>query len=474
MNIHINWITAGKNMIFKRKSFESVKEESNRSQLQKTLSGFDLVLLGLGAIIGTGVFTLTGLVAAQYSGPAVTISYLLAGVICIFVALGYTEIATTLPTSGSIYTYSYVLFGEIIAWLVGCTVVMELCCACSVVAGGWSAYFQGILNVAGYNLPEAWGKTVFEGGIINLPACGIVIAVGSMLYFGTKDSKKLNTILVFVKIAVLFLFMVLIAPSFDATINWVDFMPYGFDGVLFGTTVLFFSFKGFAILATTAEECKNPKKDLVVGILGSLTLCTVLYMIVGALLTGVVSYKVLNNAQPLAYVLQVHGYNIGSTLVATGGIAGMTTVIMMNIYGLSRICYVVARDGLLPKYMVKIHPKYGTPYIAIAMFTIIIAIMAAFLPYFVLAKLASMAALIDYSVAVLAAILLRVYLPNIERSFKCPLLFVLGPITLVALLVLLFREVIDKDGSLLLNGRIMICWFLLMLLVYISRKLVLR
>jgi len=456
---------------FKRKSFESVKNESNTSQLQKTLSGFDLVLLGLGAIIGTGVFTLTGLVAAQYSGPAVIVSYFIAGVICIFVALAYTEIATTLPASGSVYTYSYVVFGEVIAWLVGCTVVIELCCACSVVAGGWSAYFQGVLSSAGYNIPEAWGKSFFDGGIINVPASGIVIAVGSMLYFGTKDSKKLNTILVLVKVAVLFLFMILTCPSFDATTNWVDFMPYGFDGVLFGTTVLFFSFKGFAILATTAEECKNPKKDLVVGILGSLTLCTVLYMIIGALLTGVVSYKILNNAQPLAYVLQVHGYNIGSALVATGGIAGMTTVIMMNIYGLSRIFYVVARDGLLPKHMIKIHQKYGTPYITIAMFTIIIAIMAAFLPYFVLAKLASMAALIDYSVAVLAAIFLRVYLPNVKRSFKCPILFVIGPITLVALLILLFREVIDKDGSLLLNGRIMVWWFLSMIILYSSRVL---
>ncbi len=454
----------------KKKSFESVREAGSSSGLDTTLSAFDLVLLGLGAIVGTGVFTFTGLVAAQYSGPAVTLSYLIAGCTCIFVALAYTELATMLPTSGSIYTYSYVAFGEVFAWLIGSLIIIELGFASSAVAGSWSAYVQGILDSAGYHLPEQLGKSPFEGGVFNIPAFTIIIFAGFMLYFGTKDSKRLNNILVFIKMIAIFAFMLFAAPHFDAT-NWENFMPNGFDDVLIGSSILFFAFTGFGVLASAAEECKNPKRDLMIGIIGSLVLATVVYMIVGGLATGIIPYAELNNAQPLAHALKFNNSNIGSALVATGGIAGMTTVIMMNIYGQSRIFYVIARDGLLPKFMAKLHHKYDSPHITIIMFTSVFAVMAAVCPYSILGQLSSMAALLDYVVVAIIVMIFRLRLPNVERPFKCPAVFIIAPTALIASIWLLFKQIIGKDGSLLLTGEIIIYWFVVIFILYALKVL---
>ncbi len=457
----------------KKKSFNSVKEAGSSSGLDKTLSAFDLVLLGLGAIIGTGVFTLTGLVAAQYSGPAITLSYLIAGCTCIFVALAYTELATMLPTAGSIYTYSYVAFGEVFAWLIGSIIIIELGFAGAAVAGSWSAYAQGILDSAGYHIPDQFCKSPSEGGILNIPATMIVIFVGFMLYLGTKDSKKLNNILVFIKMSAIFAFMLFAAPHFDAT-NWENFMPNGFDDVLIGSSILFFAFTGFGVLASAAEECKNPKRDLMIGIIGSLVLATIVYMIVGALATGIIPYDKLNNAQPLAYALKFNNSNIGSAIVATGGIAGMTTVIMMNIYGQSRIFYVIARDGLLPKFMAKLHHKYDSPHITIVIFTFMIAVMAGFCPYSILAQLSSMAALLDYIVVTIIVMLFRFTLPTVERPFKCPAVFFIAPVALVSSVLLLFKQILDKDGSLLLTGEIIIYWFVIIFIIYVLKELVFK
>lgn len=453
---------------FKRKSFESVKDVGKASGLDKTLTAFDLVLLGLGAIIGTGVFALTGLVAAEYAGPAVILSYLIAGCTCIFVALAYTELATMLPTSGSIYTYSYVAFGEVFAWLIGSVIIIELGFSAAVVGGSWSAYVQGVLDSAGYHLPIFLSKSYFDGGFINLPATIIVLFVGFMLYLGTKDSKKLNNILVFIKMAAIFAFIFFAAPHFDAT-NWNNFMPNGFDDVLIGASILFFAFTGFGTLASAAEECKNPKRDLVIGIIGSLVLAAVVYMLVGALATGIVPYTDLNNAQPLAHALKMNNSNIGSAIVATGAIAGMTTVIMMNIYGISRIFYVIARDGLLPKILARLHHKYDSPYITIWTFTLPIAAMGALCSYTTLAQLSSMSALIDYIVIAIIVMIFRLRLPNTERPFKCPAVFIVAPIAIVASTWLLFKQIISKDGSLLLTGEIIIYWFIVMLVLYILK-----
>jgi APA family basic amino acid/polyamine antiporter len=438
---------------FKKKSFQSVKDTYNTSGLDKNLTAFDLILLGLGGIVGTGVFALTGLVASQYAGPAITISYAIAGFVCIFVALAYTELATMLPTSGSIYTYSYVAFGEVFAWLVGSIIIIELGFATSAVAGSWSAYVQGILISAGYGLPDYLVRTPFEGGIINLPALLIVLLVGFMLYRGTKESKRLNSILVCIKMSAIFIFIFLAAPHFDAT-NWENFMPYGFDDVLHGSSILFFAFTGFGTLASSAEECKNPKKDLTIGIIGSLICATAVYVVVAAVLTGVVPFDKLDNAQPLAYALQLTGSGgVGSALVATGAVAGMTT----------------ARDGLLPKVLAKIHHKYNSPYWTILLFTILIGGMGSLIPYGILAQLSSMGALADYMIVAVIVMLFRVKYPMAERPFRCPAIFIVAPVALLASLYLLFKQIISKHGDILMTGKIFIYWFVIIFILYIVK-----
>lgn len=454
---------------FKKKSFDSVKSSGSTSGLNRTLSALDLILLGLGGIVGTGVFALTGLVASQHSGPAVTLSYAIAGFICIFVALVYTELATMLPTSGSIYTYSYVAFGEVFAWLAGSLVIVELGFAASAVAGSWSAYIQGIFASTGFVLPLAISKSPFEGGVINLPALLIVLFIGFMLYLGTKESKRLNKILVFVKILAIALFVFFAAPHFEAS-NWSNFMPHGINDVMYGTSILFFAFSGFGTLASAAEECKNPERDLKIGIIGSLVLVTIVYIIVAGALTGIVPYYELNNAQPMAYALRVNGKEIGSTIVATGAVAGMTTVIMINIYGQSRIFYVIARDGLLPKPLARLHHKYGSPYIIIVIFSAIIALMGALIPYGVLAQLSSMGALTDYIIVGIIVILFRFKYSNMERPFRCPAIFIAAPIALLSSLYLLFKQIIGKNNEILLTGKVFILWFVIMLILYILKS----
>lgn len=453
---------------FRKKSFESVKNVGRTSGLNKNLTALDLILLGLGAIVGTGVFALTGLVAAQYAGPAVTISYAIAGFTCIFVALAYTELASMLPASGSIYTYSYVAFGEVIAWLVGSIVIVELGFAASAVSGSWSAYVQGILDSAGLNLPAAISNSPAEGGLINLPALLIVLLVGFMLYRGTKESKKINNILVAIKMIAIFIFIFSAAPHFDAT-NWENFIPNGMDDVLYGSSILFFAFTGFGILASAAEECKNPKRDLTIGIIGSLALATTIYIIVAAVLTGIVPFSELNNAQPLAYALKENGSNIGSTLVATGAVAGMTTVILVNIYGQSRVFYVIARDGLLPKPLARLHHKYDSPHVTIILFTLIVGLMGAFLPYGILAQLSSMGALTDYIIVAIIVMIFRIKKPDVERPFRCPAVFFVAPLALLASFYLLFKQIISKNGKMLLTGEIFIYWFIIMFILYVMK-----
>lgn len=454
---------------FTKKSFESVKKAGTTSGLAKTLTAYDLVLLGLGGIIGTGIFALTGFVAAKYSGPAVMLSYAIAGIVCIFVALAYTELASFLPTSGSVYTYSYVAFGEVFAWLVGGVMILELSVAASAVAIAWSGYAISILKSAGINVPITFSAGPLNGGIINIPAILIVGFVSFLLYRGTRDSKRVNAILVFIKMAAIAIFIFVAAPNFDAK-NWDNFMPHGVHNVLIGSSILFFALTGFASLATAAEECKNPKRDLTIGIIGSLGLSTILYIIVGGLLTGIVSYEQLDNSQPLAHALSLNGSNVGSAIVASGAIFGMTTVIMMNIYAQSRIFYVMARDGLLPKFFAKIHPRYESPYISVLILSAAIAILAGLVPLEVIAQLSSMGALLDYIIIMLVVMLFRVKMPNVERAFKCPALFIIAPVGLVACLGLLSTQIISKEGALMLTGELIIYWFGAVFLLYVVRN----
>jgi APA family basic amino acid/polyamine antiporter len=455
--------------LFKKKTFESVKEIGASSDLNKTLGAFDLILLGLGAMIGTGVFVITGMVAAKYSGPAVMISYAIAGCTCIFVALAYTELATMLPTSGSIYTYSYVAFGEVFAWLIGSVIILELGFALSVVAVGWSGYIQGILQAGGVHLPTFLTHVPSNGGIINLPAVLILVFSAFILFLGTKDFKKLNAILVFVKMAAIFVFIVAAAPHFDIT-NWDNFVPYGANNVVIGASILFFGYTGFGQLASAAEECKNPKKDLMIGIIGSLILTTIVYMTMAGLLTGIIGFEQLNNDQPLAHALALKNSKVGSAIVATGAVCGMTTVLLMLLYSTSRIFYVISRDGLLPKSFAKLHPKYGSPYITISLFALLAILLAGFCTTEVLTQLSSMGALIDYAIVSVIVMIFRIKLPDVSRPFKCPYVFVVAPIALLASLYLLLQQVLDHDFNILLTGKLIIYWFATMFVLYIIRS----
>ncbi|WP_341756952.1 MULTISPECIES: amino acid permease [unclassified Candidatus Tisiphia] len=451
-----------------KKSFESIKELGKTSGLSKTLGAFDLILLGLGAIIGTGVFVVTGMVAAKYSGPAVMLSYAIAGGTCIFVAFAYTELATMLPTSGSVYTYSYVAFGEVFAWLIGSVIILELGFAAGAVAAGWSGYAQGILSAGGVHLPTALTTVPSNGGIINLPAFLIVVFVSFILYLGTKDSKKLNALLVFLKMAAIFAFIVSATPHFDVT-NWQNFLPFGFNNMVVGASILFFAMTGFGTIASTAEECKNPNRDLMIGIIGSLVISTIVYVIVAGLATGIAPFGQLNNDQPLAYALSLNNSNIGSAIVATGAVCGMATVLMMNIYGTSRIFYVIARDGLLPKSFAKLHAKYDSPYITILIFSVLAALLGGFCPSEILFQLSSMGALIDYSVVAIIVMLFRIKMPNATRPFKCPAAFIITPFVLVACLYLLSIQMFDSNFNLMVAGQLLIYWFALMFVLYIIR-----
>ncbi|MFY9589525.1 amino acid permease [Rickettsia endosymbiont of Halotydeus destructor] len=457
-----------------KKSFASVKELGSASGLAKTLGAFDLVMLGLGAMIGTGVFVTTGMIAAKFSGPAVMLSYAIAGVTCIFVALVYTELATMLPTSGSIYTYSYVAFGEIFAWLIGSVIILELGVAAGIVAAGWSGYFQGILEAGGVYLPKMLTTVPANGGIINLPAFLISVFIGFILFLGTKDSKRLNAILVFIKMAAIFAFILASAPHFNP-VNWENFMPFGFGNVIVGSSILFLAFTGFGTIATAAEECKNPKRDIMIGIIFSLVLTTLVYVIMSGLVTGIAPFDQLNNDQPLAYALALNNSKIGSAIVSTGAVCGMMTVLMMNIYGTSRIFYAIARDGLLPKSFAKLHPKYDSPYITIIIFSALAALLGGFCPIDITMQLTSMGSLIDYTTVAIIVMLFRIKLPTAQRPFKCPIVFIIAPLIIFACIYLLFaqmygNEIYKGNFTLLTAGRALIYWFIAIFGLYIVRS----
>ena len=320
--------------LFRTKSIESIIEGAKKNSLKKTLGALDLVLLGIGCTIGTGIFVLTGIAAAEYAGPAISISYFLAGLACMLAALAYTELAAMVPVAGSAYTYSYAILGEFIAWLVAWGLILEYTVAASTVAAGWSGYFVGILKAGGIMLPQSLTTVPVDGGIINLPAVCISLFIGLLLTRGTKESIMVNRILVAIKLGVIFLFLFVAAPHVKME-NYANFFPFGWEGVGIGAATIFFAYLGFDAVATTAEECKNPNRDLPIGIIGGLIICALLYVAVSLVLTGIVPYTDLNNAEPMAYALRANGSNIGSALVGTGAITGMVAVLLVLMYGYS-------------------------------------------------------------------------------------------------------------------------------------------
>jgi basic amino acid/polyamine antiporter, APA family len=413
------------NSLFRKKNVNFIRDVTSHTKLQKTLGPMDLLFIGLGAVIGTGIFVLTGVNAAVAAGPAVVISFAVAGITCVFVALVYTEVAASLPSSGGSYTYVYVGIGELAAWFVGWCLTMQLLFGSTAVASGWSGYVLGILNQLNIHIPDMLTKTPFEGGIMDLPAFLICLVLMCVVYRGTQESSWLNIILVIVKLGAIALFLIMGFGHFEIA-NWgnttAEFMPFGIKGVVLASGSLFLAYTGFDVVANATEESKNPERDVTIGLIASILIAMVLYVLVSGLLTGIAYYADLNNKEPLAYALKIHGHPISGTLIAVGGIVGMTTVILVQTYGLSRVLMAMSRDGLIPAAFNKIHKKYSTPYVGTIVAGTAMAFISGFIPIKIMGDLASLSTLVVLMFVTVSAMILRRTKPTIKRPFRCPAL----------------------------------------------------
>lgn len=413
--------------LLRKKSIASMLQEnpmagSGAGGMKKELGVFDLAMLGIGCIVGTGIFVLTGVAAAQHAGPGLILSFILAGIVCAFCALCYAEFASMVPVSGSAYIYSYATFGELIAWILGWDLVLEYGFAASMVASGWSGYFQGLISGLGITVPTAL-STAFDpanGTYVDVPAILIVLVLTFIVSRGSKESSRLNSIMVIVKIAVILLFIV-VGAFYVKPGNWTPFMPYGFSGVVTGAATAFLSYIGFDAVATAAEEVKNPQKDLPRGILWSLIVCSLLYVLVTAVLTGIVPYTELNVKNPVAFALQYINQNWVAGFISLGAIVGITTVLFVLLFGQSRLLYAIGRDGLLPKPLARLNPKTGVPANSTWVTGVVVAIFAGLIPLRKLADLVSIGTLFAFISVSLGIIILRKARPDLERSFKVPL-----------------------------------------------------
>ena len=416
-----------------RKPVLTRDEMPEHHRLAKTLGWPHLVALGVGAIVGTGILTLIG-VGAGKAGPAVILSFAIAGLICACAALAYAEVATMIPASGSAYTYSYVVFGELLAWMIGVALILEYSLVVSAVAVGWSGYAAGFLQSVGKGLPAALVNGPELGGVINLPAIFIIVVVAGLLLAGTRESATLNAILVVIKLAALALFIAVALPVFDSS-HFQPFMPNGFPrtgppgsevGVMAAAAIIFFAFYGFDAIATAAEEAKNPDRDLAIGIVGSMVLCVIIYMVVAAAAIGAVATtRFADSPEPLALILREINQDWAARILGASAVIALPTVILAFFYGQSRIFFTVARDGLLPSSLARVSSR-GTP-VRITIFTaIIVSIIAGLVPLADIAALANAGTLVAFVAVCAAMLVLRVREPNRERKFTTPLPWVIG------------------------------------------------
>jgi APA family basic amino acid/polyamine antiporter len=400
--------------------------EEGGKALRRSLNAVDLTLLGIGGIIGTGIFVLTGTAAANQTGPAIVVSYAVAGLACAFAALCYAEFAATIPIAGSAYTYAYATLGEVFAWMIGWDLILEYSVASMAVSIGWSGYFQRILAGFGLGLP-AWmtaAPGTAPGALVNLPAILIVLVIMGLLVVGIRESARFNTTMVAIKVAAV-LFFLAAGVWYVEPANWTPFMPYGWSGVMTGAAVVFFAYIGFDAVSTAAEEAQNPKRDLPIGIIASLVICTVFYVAVSAVLSGiipVVEFKA--DAQflnaPVAYALAVINQDWAAGLVSAGAVAGITSVLLVMLMGQPRIFFSMSRDGLLPRGVSQVHPRFQTPYITTIITCVIVAVSAGFVPIQVVGEMTSIGTLFAFAVVCMAVIVLRVTRPDVHRPFKAP------------------------------------------------------
>ncbi|OEZ52776.1 putative amino acid permease YhdG [Janthinobacterium sp. HH103] len=410
--------------LFRTKNLDDMIAHSKKpGGLAKVLGPFDLVLMGIGAIVGTGIFVLTG-TGALTAGPALSLSFVVAAVACCFAALCYAEFASTVPVAGSIYTYSYATLGELAAWMIGWDLLLEYGLAAAAVSVGWSGYFQSLLSGFGITLPVALtaapgalpGVTTF----INLPALVIMLLLTAMLGWGVRESARLNNIMVAIKVGVVLLFIIFGARHVQPA-NWQPYMPFGYHGMLSAAALVFFAFIGFDAVTSAAEEVKKPSRDLPIGIIGSLAVCAVLYVVVSAIMTGIVPYqKFLGVDHPVSLALQYAGENWIAGFVDLGAILGMTTVILVMAFGQTRIIFAMSRDGLLPKRLSTVHPRFHTPFFATWLVGIVFGLIAATIPLNILAELINIGTLAAFTMVSVAVVVLRKKRPDLPRAFRCP------------------------------------------------------
>ena len=446
--------------MLRTKSIEqSIRDtEESEHQLRKDLSAWDLTVFGIGVIIGTGIFVLTGIAAATKAGPAVSLSFVLAGVACALAALCYAEFASTVPVAGSAYTFSYASLGELVAWIIGWDLVLEFALGSAAVAVGWAQYFASV-----FPIPES----ISGEGSVNLAAGAIVLLLTAVMIVGVKLSSRFNAVMVAIKLAVVFLFIGAGAVKI-ATSNWSPFIPppaeaptaanavetgapliqvlfgieplaYGWLGIGFGAAIVFFAFIGFDVVATTAEETRNPQRDMPIGILGSLAICTLLYVIVSLVLTGIVKYTELNTAAPMADALEAVGYDWIASLVSLGALAGLTTVILILMMGQSRVLFAMSRDRLLPGWLSTFHPRFGTPWVISLITGVVVALIATFVPLSTLADMVNIGTLFAFVLVSIGVIVLRRTQPDLPRAFRTPAVPLIPILAVIACVFLMLN-----------------------------------
>ena len=409
--------------LFWKKPISHLLEVSESEKgLKKVLGTPALFLMGLGAIIGAGIFILTGVASADYAGPALVLSFVFAGLACLFTALCYAEFASMVPVAGSAYTYSYVTLGELFAWIIGWDLILEYTLIVTALAVGWSGYMVSIITTLGINLPpELLNPPGVSGGLMNLPAVLIIGIISLILIRGTKLSSQFNSLIVMLKIFVVLLFIA-IGVNYIHPANYHPFLPYGYIGIFKGAAIIFFAYIGFDAITTAAEEVKNPQRTYPIAILGSLVVASILYIIVTIVLNGMVPYYELGVAAPVAYALNSVGIHWADIVVSVGALAGLTSVILVGFFGQSRVFYAMARDGLLPPFFTKLHKTFKTPINGIMLVGVVAAVLAAFLPITDIAELVNIGTLAAFIMVSASVLVLRRTRPDIKRPFKTPYL----------------------------------------------------
>ncbi|ROS27898.1 amino acid permease [Cellulomonas sp. PhB150] len=448
--------------ILRTKSVEQslADAEEPEFKLKRSLSAFDLIVFGVGVVIGAGIFTLTGRAAHEVAGPAIVISFVVAAICCTLAALCYAEFASTVPVSGSAYTFSYASLGEIFAWIIGWDLILEMFLGASVVAQGWSAYLSVFLENIGITVPAS----ISSGGTVDLFAIGLVVLLGVLITIGIKESMRVNIVLVGLKLFIV-LFVIIAGIGFISTANYHPFVPpaeanetttgltqpliqalfglaptaFGIGGIFAGAALVFFAFIGFDVVATTAEETKNPQRDLPIGIIGSLIICTVLYCAVSIVVTGMVPYDKLDPEAALANAFEAHGQDWMATIIAAGAVAGLTTVVLTLMIGATRVVFAMSRDSLLPRGLARVHPTFRTPYVITALVTVVTALVAGLTPVGVLEEMVNIGTLSAFVLVSLGVIVLRRKRPDLPRSFRVPWVPVLPVVSALICLYLMLN-----------------------------------